>query len=405
MSVHARQGLLAGFLLLVAAGFLFGWDIGFPKTPAFDEFHYVPAAKEFLSLASNRNYEHPPLGKYFVAAGIALFGDTPLGWRAFSWIFGLVTLGASYSLAWALLGSWPAALFGALLVLFNGTLFVQSRIAMLDTYMTAFVFVSSACFAWFWRRRGRPGALPLLYGGGAALGAAAACKWFGLVPWAFAGLFAFAYSLRRPGLLPLKHALLALGLAPAVVYVASFLPLLLLPTYSGLSDLLRLHEQMWGGQRQVGGATHTYASPWYEWPFMIRPIWYVWEMEKQIVRGQIFLGNPFLMWGGLVALGALAWRWWRDRRWTDAALVGAWALFSLSWALLPRKLGFYYYYYPSSIWISLAVAAALPFGRKAWVWGVLVAAAAFFIFAYPVLSGMPLSYKEAMMRIWFHRWI
>ena len=59
-----------------------------PDTVNFDEFHYVPAAKEMLAGKAKVNREHPPMAKYFIAAGIAMLGDNADGWRVMSALFG-----------------------------------------------------------------------------------------------------------------------------------------------------------------------------------------------------------------------------------------------------------------------------------------------------------------------------
>ena len=63
----------------------------------FDEGVYVGAAREFLTGAPSSNPEHPPLAKYFIAASIKIFGDTPFGWRFPSTLAGgLVAVGGTF---------------------------------------------------------------------------------------------------------------------------------------------------------------------------------------------------------------------------------------------------------------------------------------------------------------------
>jgi len=414
-----RRGLLAGAVLLLGSTVLFAVGLSMPEKPSFDEFHYIPAAREFLALNVNRNYEHPPLGKYFIALGMAVFGDNPVGWRALSVVFGSITLGAVYAASWALFSSWGPALLAATLVLFSNTLFVQARIAMLDTFLAAFLMLAAAMLAWAYRsHRGsaaeKPRARAFLYAAGVMLGAATACKWFGLVPWASVGLggvllVGWEHRQGRKQALRLRDVLLSLGVVPALVYGLTFVPLVLLKNahYDSVASFFKLHAEMWAGQQQVGTKSHGYASSWYEWPLMLRPIWYFWETDASgRVIGQILLGNALVMWGGLLALGHLVYRYARERAWSDAAIVGAWAVLALSWGLLPRKLGFYYYYYPASLVLGVACAAALRSVRRRWVVGAcVVAVIALFVFDYPVLAASPTTYGSAMMRIWFRRWI
>ena len=63
--------------------------------PYFDEVHYLPAAREFLTLGTFINREHPLVGKELIALGIALFGDNPWGWRLLPTLFGTLALFAA----------------------------------------------------------------------------------------------------------------------------------------------------------------------------------------------------------------------------------------------------------------------------------------------------------------------
>jgi dolichyl-phosphate-mannose--protein O-mannosyl transferase len=73
----------------------------------------------------------------------------------------------------------------------------------------------------------------------------------------------------------------------------------------------------------------------------------------------VLLGNPLVLWPALVAL-AIALRDWIMARRADAFLVLAFYVVPyLSWALLPRTLGFLYYYLPAATIASLALVYAL----------------------------------------------
>ena len=63
------------------------WNLGTPDSLVFDEVYYVDGARDYLAGGveeTNGAAEfvvHPPLGKWLIALGIALFGDTSYGWR------------------------------------------------------------------------------------------------------------------------------------------------------------------------------------------------------------------------------------------------------------------------------------------------------------------------------------
>src|ERR1700722_18035485 len=165
----------------MVAEILFCAHLGQVDKPIYDETYYVPAAKAILQAGQDPNPQHPPLGKELIAAGIRLAGDRPGGWGGLRTVFGSLTLVAFYFLALAVLQDSSAALFAALLALFNNLLFVLARIAMLEVFMTAFLF---AGLALFWRQKilcarrvksTQTNARIQLWLAGASLGLAAAC--------------------------------------------------------------------------------------------------------------------------------------------------------------------------------------------------------------------------------------
>ena len=71
------------------------WGINYPRDLLFDEAYYPPEARELLTwgFEYNRGYSfivHPPLGKWFIAAGEQLFGYNSFGWRFPSAVAGAV---------------------------------------------------------------------------------------------------------------------------------------------------------------------------------------------------------------------------------------------------------------------------------------------------------------------------
>ena len=121
---RVRVTCLALYLL---AQTLFLIRLSEPPSYVFDEFHYIPAAKMLLSRTQNRNWEHPPLGKYFIGAGMVLLGDEPLGWRFFSTVFGALTVVGMYLWALAIFREQRLALWVALVALVNQFLYVETR--------------------------------------------------------------------------------------------------------------------------------------------------------------------------------------------------------------------------------------------------------------------------------------
>jgi dolichyl-phosphate-mannose-protein mannosyltransferase len=108
-----------------------------------DEVHYVPDARDVLRFGTESTIDvptdddgayvvHPPVGKWFIAAGIALVGDEPMGWRLFNALAGVLGVALAFSLARRLFGSFAWAMVAGGLLAIDGLWFVMSRLAMLD---------------------------------------------------------------------------------------------------------------------------------------------------------------------------------------------------------------------------------------------------------------------------------
>jgi predicted membrane-bound dolichyl-phosphate-mannose-protein mannosyltransferase len=126
-----------------------------PSVLMFDEKFYVPAARNYLNGGGLINTEHPPLGKWFIAAGITIFGDNAAGCRMPSVLFGIASIFLFYLICVRLVRneadddktpglppqktSWFTLttfvpVFATFLFAFENMSFAQSGIAMLDVF-------------------------------------------------------------------------------------------------------------------------------------------------------------------------------------------------------------------------------------------------------------------------------
>ncbi|WP_271599761.1 phospholipid carrier-dependent glycosyltransferase [Bradyrhizobium sp. CCBAU 45384] len=395
-----------------------------PDKFVFDEVHYVPAARQMLGFTAPQpmlNPMHPPLAKELIAASIAAFGDNAFGWRYPATLFGALAVVAIYLCGLALFGSQAPAVATALIAAFNQMLYVQARIAMLDIFALSLGLLAIAAFMHGFRRA-RPQALFAI--AGALFGLAAACKWSGLFPLAVCiaivavirlmqgwhTLFADARPTDwyRPDLWPTfraHHAALCFALLPAVTYIAAFVPLYGL----SLPDLIEAQRRIFADNTTTAIAGHTYMSSWPSWPLLARPVWFLFDKTSDDnVAAIVFLGNPLVAWPALLALAVVL----RDvvvaRRW-DAFLIaafyfGCW----LAWALLPRTLGFIYYYLPAATVASLALVYALSReGLPRWLlWAYVGMAAAGFAVMLPISAAFIGTSMQTFNRLMlFQSWI
>ena len=101
-----------------------------PTEPVFDEYHYVTDARSIIQEHESERTEHPPLGKLLITSSIALFGDNPVGWRAFSVLFGTANILLLYLICRNLMMSVRTSNLAIFLLTFENLSFVQSSVAM-----------------------------------------------------------------------------------------------------------------------------------------------------------------------------------------------------------------------------------------------------------------------------------
>lgn len=427
---HPRDPL--GWLLVFTGLFalLTGWRLAIPSTPYFDEIHYLPAARELLSLwqtgeGGYLNREHPLLGKLVIAGGMALLGDTPLGWRIMAWLCGTLAYFASVRALWHASHDRFATIAFAVLLASGFTLFIHARIAMLDIVMIAALATAAWQFAAAcaqpeqgrWR----------LAATGIAIGAALGAKW-NAIPLAMAPGIAFfiarsmagrrrLFLSRRGAPVPgitLVEAFVWLGIVPLAVYAATFVPGYWLAEYlhpSPLAEkgLIGFHREIFDLQSQLK-VPHRYMSSWQQWVLNTRGIWYLYEHVDGAQRGVLLIGNPLTMWLGLPALAwCLAYgAWWR--RWAHLAAVIGYAASLGLWLIAPKPVQFYYHYTVPSLFLLAALALAcgdlrrVPYGR--WLaWGIPAASAAVFAWFFPVIAALPLAGEASYARwMWLPGW-
>lgn len=407
-----------------------GWRLATPSIAYFDEVHYLPAAREILSLITEGrgaylNREHPLFAKTLIALGMALFGDTPLGWRIMPWACGVLAFFASIRALWHVSRDRFATLVFGVLLATGFHLFVHTRIAMLDIVMVAALCVAAWQFAVACARpeQGR-WRLALT---GVAIGLALGAKWnaaaLAMVPGltffiarAFAGRRRLLLSRRGapvPGV-TLVEAFVWLGLLPLATYAATFLPGYWLAEYlhpSPLAEkgLIGFHRYIF--DLQSGLMTpHRYMSTWDEWVLNIRSIWYLYEPIDGAQRGVLLIGNPVTMWLGLPALAwcLLAGAWRRDPARAAAALGYAAALGL--WLVAPKPVQFYYHYFVPSFFLLAALALACSDVRRVpyvrWLaWAIPAASVAMFAWFFPIIAALPLAGEDGYLAwTWLNGW-
>lgn len=394
----------------VAAQLLFLINLARPTKMVFDETHYVPAARFLITLGGPLNIEHPLLGKEIIGLGILLFGDNSFGWRFFSTIAATAVVMGVFAIAWLLIGRIRPAIIAAVLTILNFTVFIQARIAMLDGFMAAFTVTGVAALIWAMKAPAER-VLWRLALAGVLFGLAVGAKWAAIPFVAFAVLaIMFVPADDAPALHRRRMtAVLLFGGLSLIAYFCTFAPAFFYVSDPlTLAKLLPFQAIMYAQQTQPL-PPHTYQSSWWTWPLNLRPIWYLYEPVDGAVRGILLIGNPAIMWGGLIAVAACLYAAVRQQARVAGVMAGLWIGAYLPWIIIPKKIGFFYYYYLPSIFLCLVLAAALDhFGKgrmrhaDAWFAGL---AGVLFLYFYPIISAEALPNDQAFLHwMWFFSW-
>lgn len=454
------------------------WQFGFSTTwpEGADERFAAGETDIYTSVA---NYViHPPLGKWIVGAGMMLFGpESSFGWR-----FGVALLGTAsvlvlYTIARLLTGSVVFAGVASLLLAVDGMAIAMSRVSLLDGPLTFFTLLSFL-FVLLDRRRRLPrldaaiaahsggdppewGPVlwnrPWLVAAGAAAGAATAVKWSGL--WVLAGLGVYvvvtdALARRRAGVVFWPTDAVRQGLASFVlmvpvavgVYIASWAGWL--ATDGGydrhaadsqpatgfwswvplaLQSLWRSHVTMYGSAAGITSG-HGYASPAWQWPFLVRPtaMFYSGSAEGEsgcgaangCVENIYSMPNPLLWYAGVAAVGYLAYRFAVARHWRHAVVLTGIGVSYVPWLFYPERTIFQFYTVLMLPFLLLALTFALrdiagphhadPQRRLAGqrvVIVVLAVALALSAFWYPIVTGMQVPQEFYRLHNWLPGWV
>jgi len=426
-----RRGtlLLLLALTLVAAAFRLP-GLGYPQAEYFDEVYHAKTALQYLRGEPPTEWVHPPTAKLLIALGVALFGYEPWAWRLVPALAGTLLAPVFFLLARQVLARERAALLAAVLLLLDGVYLVQSRVAMTNVFAVLFQ-VLSALLVLRAARAERLG-LGTMAAAGLALGLALSTRWTSLWAWGFLGLVFLAARagrlratlVREPGggaarswlvvTRELALALVGFAVLPAAVYLLSYVPWML--QGHSVMDAIRWQRDIWNYHAHLS-ATHHYCSPWWTWPWLVRPTWYFWWSDARVVRGIVALGNPAIWW---CAIPAAVWALVSGlvaRDWRRLFAGAGFALLYLPWGLSPRTLNFSHYLFEAIPYACLALGALLDLGwdgrQRYLARGYLALAAALFVLFLPFLLGLPVPQGLWAYRfpwgvgiwIWFPTWV
>ncbi|HEV2013486.1 MAG TPA: phospholipid carrier-dependent glycosyltransferase [Candidatus Dormibacteraeota bacterium] len=442
-----------------------------PNSPfVFDELYFANDAHNDIL---GRDYfdPEPPLAKLVIAIGIKLFGFNSFGWRLMPALFGTALIPLMYLLARQLLAVRFFAIAAGVLTAFDGLTFVESRTAVIDIIPITLVVLAYLLFHLHLNADTVVRRRTMIILTGVTLGLALGAKWTTLAAY---GTIIVILALR----LILRWTrydgatggivLLSLALLPAIFYGLSFIRYLTIthgitnlaqpalgftPLHfspgAAWTELAEWHRQTWLYHINLK-ADHIFYSPWWSWPFDVRPVVYYYagqglgvdQSTGSTLVAEIFnLGNPLIWWAASVSLIGIAVglpatiQDLRSRPALDPAdaarvdlagrldqrlytsifilvsFLAAW----LPFAKVPRGL-FLYHMLGGLPAMFLALSLALTYlrslsGRLPGLAGrfngavpayaYLVMVIGFFLYFYPLWTGLPLTADALNSHVWF----
>jgi len=398
-------------LILSLAALLRFWNLGTPDSLVFDEVYYVDGARDYLAggvEVTNGAAEfvvHPPLGKWLIALGIALFGDTSTGWRIASAVIGTLSIALIYLVAKRLFNSDYLALVAAGLMTIDGLHLVMSRTALLDIFLMFFLL--AAFLALLYEKHLSTAIL---------LALALATKWSAVYFIIAIGIYLALTNWRK-----LSNYL------PTI-------PIIYLISWSGwfasdqgwsrnhfsnpILSFIHYHREILNFHTGLK-TDHSYeASPW-NWLILGRPTSFFYESSKtcgaeNCSQEILAMGTPIIWWFGLVAL-AITIGYFLSRREKVAGLILMGLLSNyLPWLLFPERTTFYFYAISFFPFLILAIIYSLKLyledenkcAKRTQSVNVALGLTAL-IFAYfaPVYLGIVLTYEDWFARMWLPSWI
>ena len=417
-----------GIYLIAGLAFLLRViNLATPKGLVFDEVYYVDAARDFLAFGvevsegESEFVVHPPLGKWFIAIGIRLFGDNEFGWRFATAVAGTIAIILIGLIAQRLFRSQFLTLLATFLAAVDGLALVHSRTSLLDNFLTMLILAAT----YFFIRKNYVVTAIFL---GLALGTKWSALYFIAVFGAVALYRAFTHHTGRNLIRPSIERILTFGLLPIAIYLVTWTGWILSDRGWGreagshaLSSLIKYHEQMLSFHTGLS-EKHSYeAHPW-TWLIQSRPTSFFYESPEtcgspSCSQEVLAMGTPFLWWTGAIALFVVFGFWVKSiikRRMEPAStiIVMGMAAGYLPWFAFDERTVFSFYSIIFQPFLILAIVyCARWFISHNHRWGMIASSVftvlVFFNFLYflPIFLGDVITYDAWYSRMWLPSWI
>ncbi len=343
------------------------------------------------------------------------------------------------------------ATVGALMVLFDNALLVESRFILMDSILLLTGFGALSSYLVVRKSRGMRRWIWVVVTA-VLIGLLVSTKWSGLAVAGLIGLLWIVDAVRhRANWQRLAGEFAATLMIVATIYISLFMVHFTLLPKTGEGDafmsqkfqsllidspsydvharmafwdkFIELNEEMYTAQNSLKSVQHPYASKWYSWPLETRGVYY-WQgtADKDGVQGNIYLlGNPAVWW--LSAVGVLAafliWllrpRLLGKRQLLVAFLLAGYTVNFIPFAFIDRPMFLYHYLFALvfAILLTCVMFGLLldwqrrRYGSKTVMYTTLALCTVItlgFLYFLPISYGFPLSPSELKQYMWLPSW-
>lgn len=387
----------------------------------FDEIYYAKTALDYLHKIAPTLSENPHLSTFIIAAGIAMFGETPFGWRIMPLLCGTLVLVIIYLFALQLFHQRKISLIAAFLLTFDFMHFSINRYALIEPEVTLFI-----CLEYYFLYQYilansalnfKSASRNMLYVG-ICLGLGLACKWTALFTLIPIGIIILLGIIRKPKLLNLPSLFtytLSIIIIPTLIYILSFVPYSIVTQQTSLFNLFINAQKFMFWFHSVGiNKIHSMlqGSQWWSWPLIINPMnIYSLNITPRQVISITLMGNPLIWWLGVPALVSIAIYSARQRNTSYYFILLLVLAQLLPFAFISRISYVYYFYSVTPFWI-LAIAASIEVLLKSsttklsiLIYIYLAAVVGLFVIFYPVLAGVKVDSNYILKYLsWYPNW-
>ena len=429
-------------------------DYSYMNSTYFDEVYFPRTVYEIMNNTAINEYTHPPLGKLIMSIPVYFWGLTPFSYRFLGNVCGILMILVIYEIAKVLFKKEKYALFAAIIMALDGMHFVQTRIGTVDSYLVLFCLTSFLFFLKYLsldKDKEFKYKITSLLISGTFWGMAISVKWTAFfvgaglgVMWLFSFFMHNEYK-RKGHFSPaiILWSILGFVIIPISIYVASYIPIINNPNseltyYTSEKDLKKgksqetftvkihdvksfldyqgamynYHSELQLRKVKNNEEAHAFSSEWYTWPFMKRPLWFYCgrfynddgSLEKY---GTIAcMGNPAIWWLGIITtIFTLVYSLIKRNK-EGLILILMIAITWLTYAFIKREM-FIYHYFITLPFVMLTIVFAFS---KLIEWKnkfkiilpiLCTVFLGFFIYFYPVYSGIPVDPQYIEKTKWF----